>query len=119
LIAMIHLRWCASVLLVGACGQPAGPTRAEPSCASISGALPGTVTFAECTDQRTRELSCPRIAAEPDADIFCACMIGETMGASFVLFSDAVDAATDPGKAIDIGKRRCGWELVLPGDAGQ
>lgn len=113
---MRSCRWCALVLATSACGQPAGRAANEAlTCASISGALPGTVKLAECSDGRTRELSCERSPAkEADVDIFCACLIGDTMGASFVLFSDSVDAATDSAKAIDVGNRRCGWEVEAP-----
>lgn len=106
-------------LAVCACDSPSTPsssgpssTSAEPHCKSITGALPGVVKFEECSDSRTRALSCNRsMPDEPQEEIFCACMIGDKMGASFTLFSDVVDAATDPERAIDIGHRRCGWEL--------
>jgi len=39
----------------------------------------------KCTDGRQRELSCRRSAPdEKDPDGFCACMIGDKMGASFM-----------------------------------
>lgn len=111
---MLRPSGCALVLAVVACDRPATPAASdELRCAKISGSLPGEVQFAECTDGRTRELSCVRSPAkEADADIFCACTVGETMGASFALFSDSVDAAADPARAIDVGNRRCGWALA-------
>lgn len=104
------------LVAVWACDAPkiGAPASEEPQCKSISGALPGIVKFAECNDSRTRELRCNRATPdELEEEIFCACMIGETMGASFTLFSDVVDASADPARAVDIGHRRCGWELVV------
>lgn len=101
-------------LAMGCNAGPLGtPTKPDPGCTSITGTLPGEVAFAGCTDGRTRALSCKRSTPDEKAeDVFCACMIGDKMGASFMLFSDTVDAATDPGRAIQIGNRRCGWELA-------
>jgi hypothetical protein len=87
----------------------------ELRCASISGVLPGTATFAECTDGRTRELSCLRSTPdEKDEDVFCACVVDQKMGASFMFFRQGFDASADPGAAIATGNRRCGWELAEP-----
>lgn len=83
----------------------------SPLCTDIDGALPGTVTFRKCTDGLPRELSCPAVAGQPDAELMCACTTAGKLGASFTLFSDAVNARQDAVKAIQIGNRRCGWSL--------
>ena len=81
-------------------------------CAKVTGRLPGTVVFAQCTDSRERKLECPRVAGEGDAEVMCARTRGGKMGASFTLFSDSLkDAAQDSLKATRVGNRRCGWEL--------
>jgi hypothetical protein len=110
--------WVHAVALAALVGCDSGPSAQAPAesrvCTSITGALPGEVEFAGCPDGTPRTLSCKRQADEADAEIFCACMRRGTMGASFMLFSDTVDAAADPARAVQIGNRRCGWDLEEP-----
>ncbi len=115
----MSMRTAALAALMGwalACdaGSSAPAPAASRACTGITGTLPGEVAFVGCPDGKPRALSCQRQADEPDADIFCACTRDGKMGASFVLFSDTVDAAIDPSRAVQIGNRRCGWELEEP-----
>lgn len=80
-------------------------------CPKVTGALPGTVTFAGCTDGRERQIKCSPVAGEKAEDLMCACMLRGKMGASFMLFSDSVRADEDPERATRVANRRCGFDL--------
>ncbi len=80
-------------------------------CASVTGSLPGTVTLNQCTDRRNRTIECPRAPGEKDAELFCACRRNGTLGATFTLFSDTVNATEDPARALYIANRRCHFDL--------
>ncbi|HQY62160.1 MAG: hypothetical protein IPF92_11665 [Myxococcales bacterium] len=106
----ISLAAVVFLLLAAACERRERGLR----CPEITGRLPGEVAFRACTDGRERALSCPAVRGTATSELFCACTTNGKLGASFVLMSDTVDGSKDPARAIDIGHRRCGWEIEPP-----